>query len=594
MILQNPLGKWIVPLHSRKINPRQKSLIKIGCAALALTLTVGTVPFLMSHAAEGAAVSDSDIVAKNDVVSPADASAGNGATVFVGTAAPKRNFAYEEGGITCTFEDGVLTFTGTGTLTEDNVNHALDAYTIPSDQSNVTSIVIGGNIDTIGESAFSSFMRKRGDNISLTVGGSVQTISTGAFKEFFRLSSVQFGDNVTSIGSNAFYKCDKLTSIQFGSGLTTIGSYAFSTCSALRSVSIPDSVTTIKDHAFHNCFSLSSISFGEGLTSIGGYAVYDCRGVRAVTIPKNVRNIDNYAFYFYTSETPTRTVTIEAPCFDTCHMFSQFSGFGGEGATVILPCEHFKVGGTVVTDENSADYFGKASIAFAEPDTELRNVTKATCTEKGYSGDTYCKVCGDLLESGEETDPLGHDMGEWNDDDPVQERVCKRDGTYKEYRLNPAIKFAVTSGDHSQYTLGSQKTLGLTIDRVDREDKNVYTYFTNGGQVVVTGTNDYSKTLTSDDFDAESGSLKITLKVAYLEGLTPGTYSLTASFKVADGYDPIVSEPVSFTIVKPSGGSSSPATGESGMMTTFCMALMLIAAYGAVYALKRRKTENAG
>lgn len=175
----------------------------------------------------------------------------------------------------------------------------------------------------------------------------------------------------------------------------------------------------------------------------------------------------------------------------------------------------------------------------------------------------------------------------------MQERVCKRDGTYKEYRLNPAIKFAVTSGDHSQYTLGFKKTLALTIDRIDREDENVYTYFTNGGQVVVTGTNDYSKTLTADDFDAESGSLKITLKADYLEGLAPGTYSLTASFKVADGFDPIVSEPVSFTIAKPSGGSSSPGTGESGMMTTFCMALMLIASYGVVFARKRKQTEQA-
>ena len=273
-------------------------------------------------------------------------------------------------------------------------------------------------------------------------------------------------------------------------------------------------------------------------------------------------------------------------------MFCDSPGLGGEGVTVILPCKHFKVGGTVVTEENRADYFGKASIVFAELNTELKNFIEATCTEKGYSGDTYCKVCGDLLESGEETNPLGHDMGEWTGD-PVQERVCKRDGTYKEYRLNPAIKFAVTAGDHSQYTLGTKKTLALTIDRIDREDENVYTYFTNGGQVVVTGTNDYSKTLTADDFDAESGSLKITLKADYLEGLAPGTYSLTASFKVADGYDPIVSKPVSFTIVKPSSNPSSPATGESGTMTVISLALMLLAAYGAVYALMRSKNEQA-
>ena len=34
----------------------------------------------------------------------------------------------------------------------------------------------------------------------------------------------------------------------------------------------------------------------------------------------------------------------------------------------------------------------------------------ATCTEKGYSGDTYCKVCGEKVETGQDINALGHDM----------------------------------------------------------------------------------------------------------------------------------------------------------------------------------------
>ena len=231
----------------------------------------------------------------------------------------------------------------------------------------------------------------------------------------------------------------------------------------------------------------------------------------------------------------------------------------------------------------------------------LRHVpgVPADCSNNGtteYWQDKDGKKYADSAGASEITDTLipspGHDWGEWTGD-PVQERVCGNDANHTEKRLNPAMKFAATVGDHSQYTLGSKDVLELTIDRIDRENKNVFTYFTNGGQAVVTDNNDYSKTLTSDDFDAESGSLKLTLKADYLEGLATGTYSLTASFKVAEEYDPIVSEPVSFTIVKPSSSPSSPATGESGMMTTVSLVLMLIAAFGAVYTLMRRKNAQA-
>ncbi len=40
--------------------------------------------------------------------------------------------------------------------------------------------------------------------------------------------------------------------------------------------------------------------------------------------------------------------------------------------------------------------------------TELRNKVEATCTEGGYTGDTYCTDCGEKLSSGKETPATGH------------------------------------------------------------------------------------------------------------------------------------------------------------------------------------------
>ena len=43
--------------------------------------------------------------------------------------------------------------------------------------------------------------------------------------------------------------------------------------------------------------------------------------------------------------------------------------------------------------------------------TEVRNEVAATCLQKGYSGDTYCLDCGELLTKGRETDLAGHSGG---------------------------------------------------------------------------------------------------------------------------------------------------------------------------------------
>lgn len=44
---------------------------------------------------------------------------------------------------------------------------------------------------------------------------------------------------------------------------------------------------------------------------------------------------------------------------------------------------------------------------------ETRNQKEATCLESGYTGDVYCKNCGELLEQGKEIPALGHDWSQW-------------------------------------------------------------------------------------------------------------------------------------------------------------------------------------
>ena len=73
--------------------------------------------------------------------------------------------------------------------------------------------------------------------------------------------------------------------------------------------------------------------------------------------------------------------------------------------------------------------------------SEVRNAKAATCTEKGYTGDTYCLSCGKKIADGEEIPELNHKWGEWTvTSDPtctekgVETRVCVNDPSHIETR----------------------------------------------------------------------------------------------------------------------------------------------------------------
>ena len=64
----------------------------------------------------------------------------------------------------------------------------------------------------------------------------------------------------------------------------------------------------------------------------------------------------------------------------------------------------------------------------------------ATCTEKGYTGDTYWDCCDATIE-GEEIAALGHDWGAWTvtkeattSEEGIETRVCKNDSSHTETR----------------------------------------------------------------------------------------------------------------------------------------------------------------
>lgn len=195
----------------------------------------------------------------------------------------------EEDGANLTWvltEDGVLTITGTGAMAGYG---ATEETPWVSYADVVTSVVIGYDVTTIGNYAFSGFTLLT----AVSIPGSVTTIGENAFSDCTALTEVVIPGSVTSIGSNAFGGCSNLAKATIIDGGTaiTLGSNAFEGCTALTEVTIPGNVTAIGSSAFKDCTGLAEMTICEGVKSIGQSAFENCAALAKVIIPDSVNSM---------------------------------------------------------------------------------------------------------------------------------------------------------------------------------------------------------------------------------------------------------------------------------------------------------------
>ena len=86
-------------------------------------------------------------------------------------------------------------------------------------------------------------------------------------------------------------------------------------------------------------------------------------------------------------------------------------------ATLIFEVKDTAVETVTVTHEEvndeTPDYDEVVAIDYPHLNTEVRDAVAATCTEDGYTGDTYCLDCGRMIAEGEVIPATGHSFGEW-------------------------------------------------------------------------------------------------------------------------------------------------------------------------------------
>ena len=203
--------------------------------------------------------------------------------------------------------------------------------------------------------------------------------------------------------------------------------------------------------------------------------------------------------------------------------------------------------------------YGKLSAANHVGGTEIRDAKPQSCTENGYTGDTYCKGCGEKLSSGTVIHADGHKGGTATCTDKAECEVCHEKygepdanrhtgletvdavpataastGTAAHWRCTACGKlFADADGKQeirSEDTV-TKKLAPSILDGANSEwrkgDENGLTFssdaaFSDFVEVLVDG-----KTVASENYERQGGGTIVELKASYLETLAEGEHTLT-------------------------------------------------------------------
>lgn len=108
------------------------------------------------------------------------------------------------------------------------------------------------------------------------------------------------------------------------------------------------------------------------------------------------------------------------------------------------------------TDENCNESYTETIKATGHQHTKLINKKDATCEEKGYSGDTYCEDCKQIIKTGKAINPTGHD---WDKGTVKKAATCESEGI-REYTCNTCKKTkeeTIASTGHTKTEIRNKK-----------------------------------------------------------------------------------------------------------------------------------------
>lgn len=273
-----------------------------------------------------------------------------------------------------TLDGGVLTISGTGTMTDYMAASDAPWY---SRRAEITKIVVQKGITSVGDNSFTwcehvtevalpDGLTRIGKNAfwgttalkTVALPNSLEYIGTCAFFKS-GLTAITIPQKVTELEQGVFGQCQSLQAVNLHDGITVIRKDAFSRCYAMGQISLPAGLESIGEHAFFACVLLQELEFGAELVSIGPAAFYGCSQLCKLTFKGSAPNLAENAFLGLTA-------TISYPTQDESWDTVAGGSYGGD-ITWDMGCRH------------------SYDSVFTPPTCEMQGYSTFTCTLCGHS-----------------------------------------------------------------------------------------------------------------------------------------------------------------------------------------------------------------
>ena len=515
--------------------------------------------------------------------------------------------------------------------------------------TSLTSINIPTSVTSIEEATFFGCSSL----ISITIPSGVTSIEKSAFSGCSNLKSITIPNSVTSIGNAVFSSCTSLESVTIPNSVMSIGKSAFAGCSSLKSVDIPDSVTLIYAGAFSECESLISVTIPNSVTIIEYNAFQNCTSLESIVLPEGLdvtsANIPNTTSQVkYSLDTEKGKVTITEISLGTGKTgFAIPATICGYPVAAVIASEQNKVGehlhvgtatckteGTcticgkpyILSHDFSADkitaealktagtckteaeyYYSCAVCNLVEKDdnhtfmgakysdnhtggTEIRGAKDATCTEEGYTGDTYCIGCGEKISAGIAIKMSAHNLEKI----PAKDATVTETGNKEYWQCENCKKYFADEKDTNEISLEDTVIQKLPPEIIKGKgqcvaegEKKALSFTSNAAYSDFIRVELDGKTLDAKNYTVKEGSTVVTLKADYVTTLSAGKHAIG-----------IVSESGTATttfIVNAKAvvdnDTKSPQTGDNSYMALW-IALLFVSGAGVigttVYGKKKR------
>ncbi len=157
----------------------------------------------------------------------------------------------------------------------------VDGLSYELDNAKNTAKVVAGEVPYAGDYVIPATI-VYGDNTY-----KVTAIEDVAFLQCTEVTSLVIGDNVETVGFSSFERCYSLSNLVFGKKVDYLDSECFKDCKSLTNVVLPPCVRILLGQNFMRCENLISIEIGNSVEYIGHKTFMEC-ALLSLTIPATI------------------------------------------------------------------------------------------------------------------------------------------------------------------------------------------------------------------------------------------------------------------------------------------------------------------